>query len=822
MSIKNDGQLHIAIGKSRKETSWKNKEIPWSKFVQKCETTHRTAETYTEYTTAKKPRQDEIKDIGGFVGGYLSSGRRKATAVLHRQLITLDLDFATFDFWSDFTLQYDCSALLYSTHKHSKETPRYRLIIPLSRQVFPEEYQAIARRIAGVLNIELFDPTTFQPERLMYWPSTAKDGEYVFELQDGPWLDADEILATYHDWTDSSEWPISEKIDRLVKRSMVKQGDPIEKPGIVGAFCRTYGIADAIDKYLAEIYERTRENNRFSYLKGSTAGGLVVYDDKFAYSHHGSDPTGGKLCNAFDLVRVHLYGIMDEDQSPDTPVHRTASYEAMQNLATKDPEVRRQLGEERLKNAAADFSFVPEDDTEQSSEWMAELDVDRKGKYYNTIDNIVLILENDPAFRRAIYYDEFENRPVLRRNLPWRKINHKTRYLIDRDDANIEHYIEKVYGIASGTKLEKAMQVIYERHKVHPVREYLDSQRWDGTPRLDNLLIEYMGAQDTDYVRAITRKALCAAVARIFQPGVKFDYMLTFVGKQGLGKSSLIGKLGGEWFSDSFTTIQGKEAYEQIQGVWLIEVAELAGLRKAEAEHIKHYISKREDRYRVAYGRRTENFPRQCVFFGSTNRTDFLRDPTGNRRFWPVQLSESRNRDVFSLTEQDINQIWAEAVHYYKQGEPLYLDKGMEAEAQKIQEIHSELDEREGLIHRYLDVPVPPDWEYMDTYSRRSFLNGDDELTRRDGMYIRNHISAAEIWCEALGGMQKEMTSQNTKYIHDVMRKHPEWTEMDTKMRFENYGILKGYIRKETKNSMFPHQRYTVAAVAASDNIIKN
>ncbi|MFA9212971.1 MAG: hypothetical protein ACEQSR_03890 [Candidatus Methylacidiphilales bacterium] len=226
--------------------NWRNKEMLWSELVEKLSETHYTAETHAEYLAAKKPRQDEIKDVGGFCGGFLTGGRRKASNVLHRQLLTLDIDFGNTSFWEDLTLIYGAAAVVYSTHKHSPDSPRLRLIMPLDRPVRPDEYEAIARRIAGVLNIELFDPTTFQPERLMYWPSTSKEAVYEFQYQDGVWLNADEILATYRDWQDSSEWPVSKRVDKILQRSMQKQGDPLEK------------VSKTVDKNILRCYQRCR------------------------------------------------------------------------------------------------------------------------------------------------------------------------------------------------------------------------------------------------------------------------------------------------------------------------------------------------------------------------------------------------------------------------------------------------------------------------------------------------------------------------------------------------------------------------------------
>jgi putative DNA primase/helicase len=168
LKIHHDATIEIATGRSRHEKNWKNKELLWSDLVTKLSVTHRTPESHSEYLSSKRNRQDEIKDVGGFVGGYLTGGRRKAGSVMHRQLITLDIDAGKPGIWDDFTLMYDCAAVIYSTHKHSAETPRIRLIIPLDRPVMPDEYVAIGRRIAGEMGIEMFDNTGFQPERLMY------------------------------------------------------------------------------------------------------------------------------------------------------------------------------------------------------------------------------------------------------------------------------------------------------------------------------------------------------------------------------------------------------------------------------------------------------------------------------------------------------------------------------------------------------------------------------------------------------------------------------------------------------------------------------
>lgn len=800
MQLTHDGQIDIAVGKSRKETNWRNKELLWSELLDKLSVTHRTAETYQEYLAAKKTRQDEIKDIGGFVGGSLSGGRRKAGSVTTRQLLTLDMDFCKSNPWDDFTMLYHNAACVYSTHKHAPDAPRLRLVIPLSRPVFADEYEAIGRKIAGMLDIELFDPTTFQAERLMYWPSTSKDAEFFFQYQDGPWLDADAVLAQYTDWRDTAQWPVSIKVDKLMQRSIAKQGDPLEKPGIVGAFCRTYSISEVIETYLSDVYEPCDQEGRYTFSQGSTAGGLVVYDDKYAYSHHGTDPATGKLCNAFDLVRVHKFGLKDEDTKDDTPSNKLPSYVAMCEFATKDKLVRQQIGAERVEQAKHDFDLdLPEGITTADQDWMQELEADRKGNLTSSHANIKLILENDPLLKGVFGFDEFQQRKVLLRNLPWRRIDEGSKYLRDEDEQNLIIYLSNTYNILNRANTKEVLDTHIYANAYHPVRNYLNGLVWDKRSRVDSFFIDYLGAEDTPYIRAVTRKALCAAVARVFVPGIKFDYVLTLVGPEGIMKSTSFSKLGKEWFSDSFSfsMLHSKEAYEQLQGAWLIEIPELSGMRKAEVEGAKHFLSKRQDSYRQAYARNLTTIKRQCVFFGTTNNWSFLREANGNRRFWPVVTHVTKPvKDIISdLDDLEIDQIWAEAKHLWRAGEPLFLSKDIEAMAKEAQQTHTEKDDRAGAVLRYLDMMLPANWETMSVFERRAYIQDDSEL-KAQGVEPRMRVSVAEIWCEVLGGQMKEMTTQNTKWLHQLLQDHKEW-ERGGRINLGSYGKQTVYERTD-------------------------
>lgn len=787
-----DAKLNIAVGLSAASKVWKNTKITWSALVQKLSEPVITAETYKQFMHATKSEQGKIKDVGGFVGGFLTNGRRDKSNVLYRQLIALDIDFSHEEFWWDFTMLFDCAAAIHSTHKSCKTKPRHRLLIPLNREVSQEEYQAIARKVAGDLNIDLFDASTFDVNRLMFWPSISVDSEYYFEYQDGPFLDADYILSLYNDWHDTNEWPTSSNSSDVIKQAIKKQEDPETKKGIVGLFCRTYTIQEAISTFLSDVYEQAGDD-RYTYVNGSTAAGLIVYDDKFAYSHHGTDPAGGRLCNAFDLVRIHKYGHLDTGNEKNEQDKK--SFKAMEEFAAKDPQTKKHIAEEKFAEAKFDFADGVEESEENTDDsWTSELTANTKGEYENSANNLNIIFQFDRFLKNAFKLNTFDNKRYVTKNLPWRNID-SPEPLRDVDYSGVRNYIECIYGIVSSQKVDDALALEIEKKKFHPITTYLKSLQWDGIPRVDTLLIDYFGAEDNVYTRAAIRKMLCAAVTRVFHPGTKFDTALILVGPQATYKSTFVKRLGKEWFSDTFTTVQGKESFEQIQGAWLVEIAELSGLKKAEVETIKHYISKCEDSFRPAYGRTIETYKRQCVFFGTTNSKDFLRDPTGNRRFLPIDVRpEFATKNVAKeLVDEEVDQIWAEAYEIYKRGETLYLTAEEDMIAKIEQHKHSEQDERKGIIEEYLNTKYPDDWDSMDLYDRRRWL--EDSLSK-NGTIQKECVCVAEIWCECLGKEKNDMSRYNTRDINDIMRSLDGWEASTSTKNFSIYGKQKYYKRR--------------------------
>ena len=790
-----DTIIIIAIGHSRTSLKWKSKKMKWQDLAKRLESPTVTNETVAEYAKMSKSAQGKQKDVGGFVGGYIpKNGRRVRGAVKERYLITLDADNPSEDFLFDLDMCLGGKEyVLYSTHSHTEENPRYRIIVPVDRAMTPDEFQAVSRRMADDIGIEMFDSSTHQAERLMYWPSCPKDAEYVYQHGEGDLISVDAYLATYHDWRDTSFWPISEKESVVRLSDAHKQGNPLEKKGLLGAFCRCYSITEAIAKFLPDVYTPTQVEDRYTYSAGSTVGGLVIYDnDTFAYSNHATDPVGGKLVNAFDLVRIHKFGDRDKDDT--LKITEQPSYKAMIEFANEDGAAAILLDKERMQDM--DFDDIEEEDVD----FLSKLKRTKYGIPESDVYNCLLILKCDPELKGKVGLDEFAHRLTVLGDLPWRTKN-SSLFWNDTDDACLRNYFATKFRIKGKGIIDDALQEVTQDNKFHPVRDYLYSVKWDGEGRIDELFVKYLGAEDTAYVRAATRKWLCGAVARVMHPGVKFDTAIVLYGSQGLGKSLILEKLGKGWFNNSLVDIKTKDTMEQIQGSWVIELGELAPTFKNENEIVKAFISRASDRFRSPYGRRTEEYPRQCVFAGSTNNLMFLKDRTGNRRFWPITGDKDRKTaNSWDITDEEIDQIWAEAFYYWSDGESLVLEGAIAEEAMRVQMSHTEGGELMGLIEEYLSMRLPADWEDYELYDRREYIREYDE-TEASGFRLRERVCPLEIWCELLEGDRKNLLNAKAREITDVLQAIPGWipyTNGTGKVRFGKlYGPQRAFIREE-------------------------
>lgn len=789
----------IAIGNSRRDKAFKIVDITWEQFLNKVSKTIRTVEIVDEYGKMNKAKKDDIKDVGGFVGGKLKDGRRSKDSVEFRSMLTLDLDYAENDLWEQVTKRFKFACCIYSTHKHKRDKHRLRLIIPLSRNVNADEYTAIGRLIASDIGIEQFDDSTYEPARLMYWPSTSSNGEFIFEKQDGEFLNPDSILSRYEDYRDSSKWPISSRQNKVIKnnishqmQALAKQSNPLEKEGLIGAFCRAYTMEEAIDKFLNHIYKPSLIKGRYDYIEADSTSGLVIYEDKFAYSHHATDKAANVLCNAFDLVRIHKFSELDANIDEDTRTSRLPSFKAMRKFCTKDELVQKQITNEKMKDIGQEFGELEDNDN--------KLEIDLTGEIKDTLNNIVKILRNDKNLH-GIAYNKHKDMLDVKGKLPWIRLKEGWN---DSDLASLKIYLEKKYNIWSPAKLKDALLAVATERAFHPVIDYLeDLEEWDGKERLETLLIKYLGAEDNAYTREVTRKTLVAAIARVYEPGVKFDSVLILNGKQGMGKSTLFSKLGGKWFSDNLTLedMKDKTAAEKLQGFWIMELGELAGMRKAEVENVKSFITRTDDKYRASYGVNVESHPRQCIIVGTTNnKGGFLRDVTGNRRFWPVTVDPDKAlSSPWDL--EDVDKIWAEALYVYKQGEELYLKGEVLEIASKEQSEAMESDDREGLVREYLNKLLPNNWSSMNLYERRKFLNGDDLVGGQVGTEKRKAVCSMEIWCECFGKDASSLKKSDSYEITAIMSKIEGWElysgNKTNTMRFPIYNKQRAFVRVE-------------------------
>jgi putative DNA primase/helicase len=731
--------------------------------------------------SSRKPKRDEIKDKGGFVGGHLRDNLRKVGNVACRSMWTPDLDNATPDFVAALEAKLAFKCAVYSTHSHTPEAPRLRIVAPFSRDVSADEFVAISRYMAANIGIDMFDECSFIPNQLMYWPTCPTNGEYLCEFFDGELLDPDAILEAHPNWRDCSLLPTTSRESRVSKPSQQKQEDPLAKTGVVGAFCRAYSITAVIDTFLTDIYAPSVTEGRYDYIPGESSAGVVIYDDKFAYSHHATDPACGKLLNAFDLVRTHKFG--DEDEKK--------SFSAMMDFASKDEKVKLLMTEERIADASREF--------DEGEDWKKQLQyAPRSSALENSVWNEMLILNNDPDFA-GFAYNELANRIQITGELPWERPEGNL-FWRDADTAQLKALIDARYLPFSSRNHDVAFTKVADDRHFHPIRDYLDAlPPWDGTKRVDGLFINYLKADDTQYVRAVTKKSFAAMVARIYQPGVKFDCVPVLDGEQGIGKSSIVKDLvTPEYYSESLslTDMDDKSGAEKLQGFWVIEIGELAGMKKADIEKVKAFLSTADDKYRPSYGKTVESHPRQCVIIATVNgERGYLRDITGNRRFWIIKLHQQKQKQKWQFDQNFRDQFWAEAKAIYESGEKLYLEGDLLDAAEEAQRGAMEVDERIGMVEEYLNTLLSEDWDSMDIYARREYLSDTNSPMVAKGTVKRSSVSNAEIWCECFGRSFQDLKPTDSYAIAALMTQIPGWERTKTAQRQPIYGKQRLYTR---------------------------
>lgn len=782
--LKHNKDLQIATANTRNASNWKNQTITLCDFVKKLSTTIRTKETFAAYMALPKADQDEIKDVGGFVGGLLKGGRRGKGNVANRSVLTLDADYA-----DDTTVDHirkvlgDYNYTIYSTHKHNGEAGahRYRLVMATDRSMLPDEYQAVMRKVAEMVDINVFDDSTYGVNRLMYWPSTSEDADFYFEHNDAPFLAVADVLNQYGEgdaWSDVMLWPTSDRETKRITKGLDKQADPMTKKGVVGAYCRNVTIQEAVE--ITKAYRREK-SGRYTYVEGSSSNGLVIYDNKFAYSNHSTDPIYGMTCNAFDLVRVHLFGDQDIDAKPATPTHKLPSYAAMVDYAKENKVVTKDLLKSGLNDdVALDFEDISDKGDveslidEPSDDWLQLLQTAEDGCTIKPwFANAVEILRNDHKIKDLMAIDELSGQLVVKRTGELWGANDSTR---------VRTYVGKRYDVDfPEAKIEQAIEARGYENKFHPVRDYLEGLIWDGIERVEKLFINWLKCEDNAYTRQAAKCVLVAAVARVYEPGYKFDNVPVLGGAQGIGKTTFVSLLGlGKWYGE-LSSFDNKVAVEEMQGRWIMEMNEMGATNRHDLEQQKAFISAQSTTVRAAYARRPTEYKRQCVFFATTNQNEYLKDSTGNRRWWPIESGLAKGAEIdLDAFAGEVDQIWAEALTLYQMGESTLLDKEARAISADAQRQKTETEEIQGIIEAWLD-------EKCDKYR---YENNAFDSEEED----RDRVCTMEIWQDCLGNKDTPKRYDALR-ISAIMDNMEHW-ERRTSIRFGNrYGRQKGWFR---------------------------
>ena len=375
--------------------------------------------------------------------------------------------------------------------------------------------------------------------------------------------------------------------------------------------------------------------------------------------------------------------------------------------------------------------------------WANRLRLDLSGTPERNEANVIIALSSDPAFAGTIAFDEFRQEVVVLQPVTWDEQNTDyPRPWEDSDDIRLAEWLQHREVNVAPLVVGRSVGAVARDHRIHPVRAYLDLLQWDGTSRLETWASRYLGAEPTDLTHAMGSLWLISAIARVYRPGVKADHMLILEGEQGARKSTALKILAGEdWFTDELPDLGSKDAAIHMQGVWIVEIAELDAIGRAEVSRIKAFLTRTTDRFRPPYGRHTVEIKRQCVFAGTVNPDTYLRDETGNRRFWPIRCGDI---DIDALA-RDRDQLWAEAVARFKDGAIWWLeDKELLKSAREEQDKRYQSDAWDGLIEHWLTHEIRM---VGDSYS--SF-----DPPRRESVPRREplrDVSIGEILVEAIG-----------------------------------------------------------------------
>lgn len=744
----------------------------------------RTNETVLEYKSGDKLFRDKCKDKGGFIMGESIENKREKRSILTRNMITLDLDYCPSNIIDILKEKSELKELpfrffIYSTHSHTPEEPRLRMIIPISRDVEVEEYEPIASRVCGKVGLQFFDATTTQANRIMYFPSVSLDGQYICEMiGDDEYydLDADDLLGEYFDYKNIDEWQRPHYIEGK-KRERIERGTISDstktKYRIVNSFNTEYSITEAIDMFLKDEY-KYESQDRYTYKDGTSRNGLNILNPQYAYSFHGTDPAQGRLLNSFDIVRIHKFGKKDQEneQVVYDNYHKSTSFEEMcnwikrelPNVMSHDPKVKEQ--KEKVEEKLNEMGI------EVSTDWLDKLARDKNGDIKRIPYNISVIIEYDDTLRELFFYDTIKQQVCFEKAPFWDKDIKKGDGVRDLDFSYIRNYLaQPPYLLTGKDAIEDAVLVEAYKRKINYPKYFLSTlPEWDGKKRIETLFIDLFGVADCEFVREASKKWMTALVARIINPGAKFDYVIALLGSVGIGKStwgkSLIAidwngnmediEKSNYFFSDKEIDLRNeRDTIDAIRGVCILELAEFDKfLTKYDKATLKSFITKTKDRFIERYGKRTIDVPRSFVMLATSNEAKPIKNPDDERRFMPFYCNLPKHKALIfdkKLWNKEIrDQVLAEALEYYNSGYSFSapFPPLMQRQWETLIEKASLENDYFGLVKDYVENLFPIDFLSQDFQTMRfSWRNRDDSDVRRKK---RTTFSAKEIYCLAL------------------------------------------------------------------------
>jgi putative DNA primase/helicase len=774
-TVNNMNQVYdIALGNTRKDVKTTAVRWEWHELVARLKKVEYAEHTADLYKKMSKAQRIEAKDVGFFIGGFVQ-GRK----VLYRQILSLDIDDAnkqTLDLLHKWLK--DKTYVLHSTHSSTPEEPRYRVIAPLSRAVQADEYGAIMRILHDVLKLPI-DVATFDFNRIMFLPSVPKDVEYFFETKTGEQIDVDKTLEMAPDWRNLGTLKI--------ERKQVQK--PETKGGLIGAFCQRISIREAIETYLSHVWKKEPDGS-YTLEGASTTSGGKIFEEKFLVSFHSTDKFLGRSHNAYDAIRLYKFG-----------GGKTGDAEMVKLCEQLDIKAE---GGGTFKATLESMS-----DEEAKAILAERLEVDKHGNLVKSLRNAEAILQYDPELSGVFGYDLFSDTPVLKRLPYWRVETHVRvesedcknvqayEGMEDLDESYLRLHFEEKYGLKPQETLTDALNITAHKNAFHPVRDYLNSLEWDGVARLERIFIDCFGVPESRYSREVGLKFFVGAVRRVFIPASKMDYIPVLVSEEGLGKSRFIRRMAKLWGSDTFYTFNGsKEAYEQLRGVWIMEIPELNGIQNRSTNSRKAFVTKGEDRYRSAYLKYTKTYKRQCVFIASSNDVVFLEDPAEDgRRWWGLMCNPTRI--TINIHEDDflnlVDMYWAEAVHHFRMGVLPVLSPGAEVEARMLRQVHKAENVEEGALIDSLNMPVPSNWYERTLFDRKNYWNNERELWRGQP---RDAVCTTEVAREFFDLSRADMTPAQGRRIGDALRATGLFIQDGSRRVFGEYGQALAWIRK--------------------------